>query len=182
MAKTADVTAGLKGVKLCTGRTLLYTVRVQGQGSGSRCRFWGYSLGCCCDGRIRLQVWNMNKYSGVVGVFNIQGSSWSRSRRQFIIHDNSPPPLTTVVRPADIPLFSTSQAPDKEPTSGSNGGHSASSSSSSSSSNNGSSSAQQFAVYSNATGDMSVLGLQDEMPVSLAGRPTIKQSLSMHAV
>ena len=120
----------------------------------------------------------MNKYSGVVGVFNIQGSSWSRLRRQFIIHDNSPPPLNTVVRPADIPLFSTSQAPDKSTTSGSNGGQPASSSSS----NNGSSSAQQFAVYSNATGDMSVLGLQDEMPVSLAGKVAIKQSLSMHAI
>ena len=121
----------------------------------------------------------MNKYSGVVGVFNIQGSSWSRSRRQFIIHDNSPPPLNTVVRPADIPLFSTSQAPDAaELTSGSNGGQSASSSSS----NNGSSSAQEFAVYSNATGDMSVLGLQDEMPVSLAGRLAIKRSFSMHVM
>jgi raffinose synthase len=125
-----------------------------------------------------MQVWNMNKYGGVVGVFNIQGSSWSRSRRQFIIHDNSPPPLTTVVRPADIPLFSNSQAPDAELTSGSNGGQSASSSSS----NNGSSSAQEFAVYSNATGDMSVLGLQDEMPISLAGRLAIKRSLFMHAI
>lgn len=121
----------------------------------------------------------MNKYSGVVGVFNIQGSSWSRTRRQFIIHDNSPPPLTTVVRPADIPLFSTSQAPDEEPTSGSNGGQSASSSSSS---NNGGSSAQQFAVYSNATGDMSVLGLEDEIPVSLPGSLAIKLSLSMHVM
>ncbi len=111
----------------------------------------------------------MNKYGGVVGVFNIQGSSWSRSRRQFIIHDKSPPPLATVVRPADIPLFSTSRAPDAEPTPGSNGGQSASSSS-----NNGSSSAQQYAVYSNATGDMSMLGLQDEMPVSLAGGLAIK--------
>ena len=109
----------------------------------------------------------MNKYGGVVGVFNIQGSSWSRSRRQFIIHDKSPPPLTTVVRPADIPLFSVSQAPDEGVTSGSNGGQSASSS-------NGSSIAQQFAVYSNATGDMRVLGLQDEVPVWLAGRLAIK--------
>ena len=119
----------------------------------------------------------MNKYGGVVGVFNIQGSSWSRSRRQFIIHDDSPPPLTTVVRPADIPLFSASQASDEQPTLGSNGGQSASSSSS-----NGSSSAQQFAVYNNATGDMRVLGVQDEMSVWLAGRVANKRSLSMHAM
>ncbi|DBA91995.1 TPA: hypothetical protein ACH3X2_003884 [Trebouxia sp. C0005] len=116
------------------------------------------------DAQSLLKVWNMNKYGGVVGVFNIQGSSWSRSRRQFIIHDDSPPPLTTVVRPADIPLFSASQASDEQPTLGSNGGQSASSSSS-----NGSSSAQQFAVYNNATGDMRVLGVQDEMSVWLAG-------------
>lgn len=96
----------------------------------------------------------------MVGIFNIQGSSWSRTRRQFIIHDQAPPTLSGVVRPADIPLFASSQVPDAEPTTDSHENQSASSSSHSTA---------QFAVYSNATGDMAVLGLQDELPVSLAG-------------
>ena len=110
-----------------------------------------------------MQVWNVNKYNGVVGVFNIQGSSWSRTRRQFIIHDQAPPTLSGVVRPADIPLFASSQAPDAEPTAGSHGNQSASSSSHSTGST------AKFAVYSNATGAMAVLGLQDDLPISLAG-------------
>ncbi len=117
---------------------------------------------------VHLQVWNVNKYSGVVGVFNIQGSSWSRSRRQFIIHDKSPARLSTTVRPADIPLFSTSQSPPQESPSASNGGQSGQRQAASSSSNGGSN--PQFAVYSNATGDMTVLGLRDEVSVSLAGQ------------
>lgn len=109
-------------------------------------------------------MWNVNKYSGVVGVFNIQGSSWSRTRRQFIIHDTSPPQLATVVKPADIPLFSTSLPPQGNTASspGSDG-----QASSQSSSCRGA--AAEFAVYSNVTGHMCVLGLHDEVLVSLAG-------------
>ena len=36
----------------------------------------------------------MNSATGVVGVFNLQGASWDRSRRRFHIHDASPPELT----------------------------------------------------------------------------------------
>ena len=112
-----------------------------------------------------LQVWNVNKYSGVVGVFNIQGSTWSRSRRQFIIHDKSPPQLSTVVMPADIPLFSTSLPPkaDTSSTLRSNG-------QSESQSNGYRDNAAEFAVYNNITADMSVLGLQGQVAVSLAGK------------
>ena len=57
-----------------------------------------------------LQVWNMNSVNGVVGVFNVQGSSWSRKKRQFHIHDPSPPTLHTQVRPSDVNLFSQDSA------------------------------------------------------------------------
>lgn len=50
-----------------------------------------------------MQVWNSNKHSGLVGVFHLQGAAWSRVSRQFVIHDNSPPPLTTTVRTAQHP-------------------------------------------------------------------------------
>ena len=111
-------------------------------------------------------MWNVNKYSGVVGVFNIQGSTWSRTRRQFIIHDTSPPQLTTVVKPADIPLFSTSlprpaDRPDN-PAGNCDGQQNIQS-------NSSGDSAPEFAVYSNVTDHMCVLGLQDEVPISLAG-------------
>ena len=39
----------------------------------------------------------MNAYCGVVGAFNLQGSSWDRVRRKFYVHDAKPPPLSTQV-------------------------------------------------------------------------------------
>lgn len=110
------------------------------------------------DKQTVLKVWNVNKYSGVVGMFNIQGSTWSRSRRQFIIHDKSPPPLQTAVKPADIPLFATSSAE-------ANSGHSQASSSSD---GNGSGRAQ-YAVYCNVTDELKVMCLHEEAPVSVPG-------------
>ena len=52
----------------------------------------------------------MNSVNGVVGIFNVQGSSWSRKKRQFHIHDPSPPSLHTQVRPTDIHPFSQDSA------------------------------------------------------------------------
>lgn len=47
-----------------------------------------------------------------MGVFNVQGSSWSRKKRQFHIHDPSPPLLQTLVRPSDVPIFAQGMASD----------------------------------------------------------------------
>lgn len=47
-----------------------------------------------------MQVWNMNAYNGVVGVFHLQGSSWDRTKRQFQMHNSNPAPLETKVRAA----------------------------------------------------------------------------------
>ena len=51
------------------------------------------------------QVWNTNHCGGVVGVFNVQGASWSRTKHVFVTHDPSPPPLEAVVRPQDVAPF-----------------------------------------------------------------------------
>ena len=60
------------------------------------------------------QVWNTNKHSGLVGVFHLQGAAWSRRKRQFLIHDPSPPPLSTTVRVADVePLLAAGSPADK---------------------------------------------------------------------
>ncbi len=41
----------------------------------------------------------------MVGVFNVQGSCWSRTKRAFHTHDPSPPVLETLVRPTDVHSF-----------------------------------------------------------------------------
>lgn len=51
------------------------------------------------------QVWNVNAVTGVVGVFNIQGSGYSRALRRFHTHDPTPPALTAAVSPADVPAL-----------------------------------------------------------------------------
>lgn len=41
------------------------------------------------------QIWNCNATTGVVGVFNLQGASWDRSRRRFHIHSATLPELSS---------------------------------------------------------------------------------------
>jgi len=64
---------------------------------------------CTCvhpdDNTLRLQVWNTNPVNGLVGVFNVQGSSWSRKKRRFYTHDPSPPVLETLVTPTHVHSF-----------------------------------------------------------------------------
>jgi raffinose synthase len=52
-----------------------------------------------------LQVWNVNPYVGIVGVFNLQGSAWDRVRRKFHIHSTRGVRLSTRVCPADVEPF-----------------------------------------------------------------------------
>ncbi|KAG1666518.1 hypothetical protein FOA52_014415 [Chlamydomonas sp. UWO 241] len=54
------------------------------------------------DGTSLLKAWNTNAYTGVVGVFHLQGSSWDRVKRKFITHDAAPAQLSTQVRPCDV--------------------------------------------------------------------------------
>ncbi len=63
------------------------------------CLKLGQNKGAACQFREAwAQVWNVNRYSGIVGAFHLQGASWSRTRRQFLVHDETPPPLATQVR------------------------------------------------------------------------------------
>lgn len=52
-----------------------------------------------------MQVWNTNAYGAVVGVFNTQGASWDRARREFMEHKAPKAPLRALVVPADVPAF-----------------------------------------------------------------------------
>lgn len=64
------------------------------------------------DGKTALKLWTLNHFSAVMGVFHVQGSSWSRDRRRFLVHKSSPAPILTSLSPSDIPLFAKQTAKD----------------------------------------------------------------------
>ncbi|KAL2320778.1 hypothetical protein Fmac_029747 [Flemingia macrophylla] len=58
------------------------------------------------DGTSLLKIWNLNKCSGVVGVFNCQGAGWCKIEKKTRIHDTSPGTLTGSVCASDVDLIS----------------------------------------------------------------------------
>ncbi|CAN4120260.1 unnamed protein product [Withania somnifera] len=54
------------------------------------------------DGTSLLKIWNVNKCTGVVGVFNCQGAGWCKVIKKTRIHDASPGTLTTAVQTTDV--------------------------------------------------------------------------------
>ncbi|KAK9128695.1 hypothetical protein Syun_017492 [Stephania yunnanensis] len=54
------------------------------------------------DGTSLLKVWNVNKCSGLVGVFNCQGAGWCKAEKKTRIHDISPGTLSSSVRTTDV--------------------------------------------------------------------------------
>eukprot|EP00252_Welwitschia_mirabilis_P020400 TRINITY_DN4_c0_g1_i2.p1 TRINITY_DN4_c0_g1~~TRINITY_DN4_c0_g1_i2.p1 ORF type:complete len:479 (-),score=66.48 TRINITY_DN4_c0_g1_i2:210-1646(-) len=57
------------------------------------------------DGKSLLKIWNMNKYTGVLGVFNCQGAAWSNIDKKNVFHDKNPSSLTGSVRAQDVHLL-----------------------------------------------------------------------------
>ena len=115
----------------------------------------------------------MNRYSGMVGVFNIQGSSWSRVRRQFVIHNATPPSLTTTVKPADVPLLASStSAPSQAAGNGNNGKQPhglAKDNGAQAGSKADGTGLGNYVAYCNATQQLVKLGWQDGLDVTVAG-------------
>ncbi|KAF3782823.1 putative galactinol--sucrose galactosyltransferase 2 [Nymphaea thermarum] len=64
------------------------------------------------DGTSLLKVWNLNKCSGVVGVFNCQGAGWCRVEKKTRIHDVAPSTLTGSVRASDVDLINQIAGPE----------------------------------------------------------------------
>uniref|UniRef100_A0A0D9WWR5 galactinol--sucrose galactosyltransferase n=1 Tax=Leersia perrieri TaxID=77586 RepID=A0A0D9WWR5_9ORYZ len=62
------------------------------------------------DGATLLKIWNLNKFGGVVGVFNCQGAGWCRVAKKTRVHDASPGTLTAAVRAADVDAISAAAA------------------------------------------------------------------------
>ncbi|KAG0623571.1 hypothetical protein M758_3G184100 [Ceratodon purpureus] len=63
------------------------------------------------DGKSLLKIWNMNKYGGVIGIFNCQGAGWCKSDKKYTIHDLNPDAISGSVRAADIERLADA-APD----------------------------------------------------------------------
>ncbi|KAI8103223.1 hypothetical protein M9435_004565 [Picochlorum sp. BPE23] len=59
------------------------------------------------DGRSALKLWSLNYSSALLGVFNLQGSSWDRDKRKFHTHASSPCKVQASIRPSDIPMFNS---------------------------------------------------------------------------
>lgn len=57
------------------------------------------------DGISLLKIWNMNKYTGVLGVYNCQGAAWSSIERKNTFHPTRHEALTGVVRGRDVHLI-----------------------------------------------------------------------------
>ncbi|XP_024979506.1 probable galactinol--sucrose galactosyltransferase 6 [Cynara cardunculus var. scolymus] len=57
------------------------------------------------DGVSLLKIWNMNKYTGVLGVYNCQGAAWNSIERENTFHHTQPDPVTGFIRAHDVHLI-----------------------------------------------------------------------------
>ncbi|KAF8733048.1 hypothetical protein HU200_015409 [Digitaria exilis] len=54
------------------------------------------------DGVSLLKIWNMNKFTGVLGVYNCQGAAWSSVEKKNIFHQTGTEALTCGVKASDV--------------------------------------------------------------------------------
>ncbi|XXG52161.1 hypothetical protein AAC387_Pa03g0545 [Persea americana] len=54
------------------------------------------------DGVSLLKIWNMNKYTGVLGVYNCQGAAWSAVEKRPMFHHTKAEVLSGAVRARDV--------------------------------------------------------------------------------
>lgn len=57
------------------------------------------------DGISLLKIWNMNEYTGVLGVYNCQGAAWSDAERKNMYHKTQAEFLTGAVKGSDVHLI-----------------------------------------------------------------------------
>ncbi|KAL2464428.1 putative galactinol--sucrose galactosyltransferase 6 [Forsythia ovata] len=58
------------------------------------------------DGVSLLKIWNMNKYTGVLGVYNCQGAAWNSVERKNTFHQTKSEAITGYFRGRDVHLIS----------------------------------------------------------------------------
>lgn len=54
------------------------------------------------DGKSLLKIWNMNDFTGVIGVFNCQGAGWCKVGKTNLIHNEQPGTVTGVICAKDV--------------------------------------------------------------------------------
>ncbi|XWS09587.1 hypothetical protein CRYUN_Cryun39dG0002600 [Craigia yunnanensis] len=54
------------------------------------------------DGKSLLKIWNLNEFTGVMGIFNCQGAGWCRVGKKNMIHDLKPDTITGYIRARDV--------------------------------------------------------------------------------
>ncbi|XP_078430705.1 raffinose synthase family protein [Wolffia australiana] len=54
------------------------------------------------DGISLLKIWNMNKHTGVIGVYNCQGAAWCSAEKKNVFHETNGDALTTSLRSSDV--------------------------------------------------------------------------------
>ncbi|XP_030530986.1 probable galactinol--sucrose galactosyltransferase 5 [Rhodamnia argentea] len=77
-------------------------------GSILRCEYYALPTRDCLfedplhDGKTMLKIWNLNKYTGVVGAFNCQGGGWCRESRRNQCFSQFSQTVTSKTNPKDI--------------------------------------------------------------------------------
>ncbi|GAB4832824.1 Probable galactinol--sucrose galactosyltransferase 6 [Ancistrocladus abbreviatus] len=64
------------------------------------------------DGVSLLKIWNMNKYTGVLGVYNCQGAAWNTAERKNTFHQTGTEAITGTVRGRDVHLIAEAATDD----------------------------------------------------------------------
>ncbi|XVF34600.1 hypothetical protein REPUB_Repub18cG0072600 [Reevesia pubescens] len=57
------------------------------------------------DGISLLKIWNMNKYTGVLGVYNCQGAAWNSAARKNTFHQTNSESITGHIKGPDVHLI-----------------------------------------------------------------------------
>ncbi|CAA2983372.1 galactinol--sucrose galactosyltransferase [Olea europaea subsp. europaea] len=77
-------------------------------GSILRCDYYALPTRDCLfedplhDGKTMLKIWNLNKYTGVLGAFNCQGGGWSREERRNKCASQYSHTVSSKASPSDI--------------------------------------------------------------------------------
>ncbi|XP_057532095.1 galactinol--sucrose galactosyltransferase-like isoform X1 [Amaranthus tricolor] len=77
-------------------------------GSILRCDYYALPTRDCLfvdplhDGKTMLKIWNLNKFNGVLGVFNCQGGGWNREFRRNQCYLEYSKPISCKTSPKDI--------------------------------------------------------------------------------
>ncbi|KAI3665976.1 hypothetical protein L6452_44612 [Arctium lappa] len=77
-------------------------------GSILRCQWYALPTRDCLfedplhDGKTMLKIWNLNKYTGVVGAFNCQGGGWCRESRRNECASEYSHAVTSTISPRDV--------------------------------------------------------------------------------